>query len=134
MATSCNVKSLATAEDESESIESVELTKSSRAWNGKSYEKYPEGKPCLTVMKMSFEANTTMPWHTHHMPSVAFIISGSLTVEDKNTGITRVFKAGEAFNESVYDVHRGYTTNEPVEVVVTYAGVEGQPLSVPFQP
>lgn len=85
-------------------------------------------------MKMRFEAHTTLPWHTHPMPNAAYIISGSLTIEDKETGETHVIKAGEAFNESVDDVHRGYTTDEPVEVIVTYAGVEGQPLSVPYKP
>lgn len=134
MTTPMNENNAATSEYESEGVESVELVKSGSAWNGKSYDKYPEGKPCLTVMKMRFAANTTLPWHTHSMPNVAYIISGSLTIEDKETGKKHEFKAGEAFNESVDDVHRGYTKDEPVEVVVTYAGVEGQPLSIPYQP
>jgi len=121
-----------TSEFESEGIKSEKLVSSGSAWNGKVYGKYPEGKPHLTVMKMHFEANTTLPWHTHPMPNVAYIISGSLTIEDKETGESRKFTAGEAFNESVDDVHRGFTTDEPVEVIITYAGVEGQVLSEPY--
>jgi len=121
-----------TSEFESEGVKSEELVSSGSAWNGKAYEKYPEGKPHLTVMKMHFEANTTLPWHTHPMPNVAYIISGSLTIEDKETGTSHKFKAGEAFNESVDDVHRGFTTDEPVEVIIVYAGVEGQELSEPY--
>lgn len=121
-----------TSEFESEGVKSEELVSSGSAWNGKAYGKYPEGKPHLTVMKMHFEANTTLPWHTHPMPNVAYIISGSLTIEDKETGTSHKFKAGEAFNESVDDVHRGFTTDEPVEVIIVYAGVEGQELSEPY--
>ncbi len=123
-----------TSEFESEGVKSEELVSSGSAWNGKAYDKYPEGKQCLTVMKMHFEANTTLPWHTHPMPNVAYIISGSLTIEDKQTGESRKFIAGEAFNESVDDIHRGFTTDEPVEVIVAYAGVKGQELSEPYNP
>jgi quercetin dioxygenase-like cupin family protein len=121
-----------TSEFESDGVKSEELLSSGSAWNGKAYEKYPEGKPHLTVMKMHFDANTTLPWHTHPMPNVAYIISGSLTIEDKVTGESRKFTAGEAFNESIDDIHRGYTTDEPAEVIITYAGVEGQALSEPY--
>jgi len=41
-------------------------------------------------------------------------------------------RAGEAFAESVGDVHRGYTTDEPAEIVVVYAGSAGIPLSIPL--
>jgi hypothetical protein len=46
--------------------------------------------------------------------------------------LKRKFTAGEAFNESMDDVHRDYTTDEPAEVIITYAGVEGQALSEPY--
>jgi hypothetical protein len=40
------------------------------------------------------------------------------------------FSAGQALAESVATVHRGYTTNQPVDLVVFYAGAMGLPLSV----
>ncbi|WP_370461823.1 cupin domain-containing protein [Rahnella sp. RcJ3] len=87
------------AEPESSGVHAIQLVQSDCAWNGKLYSQYPSGQPCLTVMKMTIEAHTTLPWHTHSMPNAAFIISGQLTVEDRNTGKTRVINAGEAFNE-----------------------------------
>jgi len=40
-------------------------------------------------------------------------------------------RAGEASGESVGAVHRGRTEDEAVDIVVTYAGAEGLPLSIP---
>jgi quercetin dioxygenase-like cupin family protein len=110
------------------------LVKSDRSWNDKAYEQYPSGRPMLTVVRMTIPANTTLPWHTHPMPNAAYILSGQITVEERATGRKRVIVAGEAFNESVDDVQRGHTGPEPTVVIVTYAGVEGQSLSIPVDP
>jgi len=40
-------------------------------------------------------------------------------------------RAGEAFGEPVKTVHRGCTGDLAAEIVVTYAGMEGLPLSKP---
>jgi quercetin dioxygenase-like cupin family protein len=62
------------------------LVKSESAWNGKDYEHYGEGRPQLTVLRLTIPAHTTLPWHTHPMPNAAYILSGHLTVEDQATG------------------------------------------------
>lgn len=54
-----------------------------------------------------------------------------LTLEGRDTGRSSTFRAGEAFAESVQNVNRGITGSEPAEVIVTYAGMPGQRLSVP---
>lgn len=112
-----------------EGVTTEQLIQSRYAWNGTPYDSYPEGRPQLTVTKISIPAHTSLPLHTHPMPNAAYILSGQLTLEEHETGKTQIFRAGEAFNESVGDIHRGYTTEEPAVVIVTYAGVKEMPLS-----
>ena len=64
------------------------------------------------------------------MPNTAFAISGHI-VFTSIYGATQVFRAGDAFAESVGNEHRGYTELEAAEIVCTYAGAGGEPLSVP---
>jgi quercetin dioxygenase-like cupin family protein len=65
------------------------------------------------------------------MLSVGYILSGHITVEDA-TGRKKIFRAGEAIPEQVNAAHRGTTDDEPVVIIVTYAGTVGQPTSVPM--
>ena len=67
------------------------------------------------------------------MPNAAYLLSGSLTVEERGTGRKAHYRAGEAFAESVGNVHRGVTGSEPAVVIVTYAGAVGQPFSMPVE-
>ncbi|MEB7538634.1 cupin domain-containing protein [Pantoea anthophila] len=120
------------SKDEENGIEAVEVMRSGEAWNGEVIESYPHGEPELTVMRLSLPAHTSLPWHTHPMPNAAFILSGTLIVEDKASGEQRTFHAGEALNETVNSAHRGYTLEEPAELVITYAGVKGQALTEPL--
>jgi len=113
-------------------INAVEVMRSSQAWNGDVIKAYPTGEPELTVMRLSLPAHKSLPWHTHPMPNAAFILSGTLIVEDKESGEQHSFHAGEALNETVNSAHRGYTLDEPAELVITYAGVKGQELTEPL--
>ncbi len=108
------------------------LLQSGQAWNGQQIEHYPAGKPEITVMKMTIPAHSELPWHTHPMPNTAYILSGSLIIEDKTGGETKTFNAGEAFNESIDIAHRGFTTDQPAELIIFYAGAEGMDLSIPL--
>lgn len=114
------------------SVEHDLILQSGCAWNGQVYEEYPAGKPQISVMRMTLPPHSELPWHTHPMPNTAYILSGQLTIEDKETGQTHCFEAGEALNETVDSVHRGYTTDKATELVIFYAGVEGQELSEPL--
>lgn len=108
------------------------LTQSTASWNGKPYEHYPEGKPELTVLKLTVAPNTALPWHTHPYPNAGYVLSGELTIQDKVSGKQQTFHAGQAFTESVDDAHRGVAGKQPTVVILTYAGVQGKPLSVPL--
>jgi quercetin dioxygenase-like cupin family protein len=103
------------------------LAKSDSSWNGKKYVAYPKGAPQLTVLKLSIPANTALPWHVHPMPNAGYVLAGQLTIEDKASGKKQTFKTGEAFTESVDDVHRGVSGNEPTVLIITYSGTVGVP-------
>ncbi|TCP32432.1 cupin domain-containing protein [Sphingomonas sp. BK235] len=108
------------------------LLQRTASWNDVPYIAYPQGQPQLTTVRITIPAHSSLPWHTHAMPNAAYILSGHLTVEERDTGRKATYRAGEAFAESVGNVHRGVTGNEPAVVIVTYAAVPGQKLSVPI--
>lgn len=108
------------------------VLQSGLAWNSQAYSHYPSGKPLISVMRMTIPAHSELPWHSHPMPNTAYVLSGHLTVEDKESGQTHTVTAGEALNETLNSVHRGYTTDQAAELVIFYAGVEGQELSIPL--
>lgn len=107
------------------------LLQADQSWNGRPYTQYPKGRPELTMLKVTLAAHTVLPWHTHPMPNAGYVLSGTLTVHDKASGKTRVFHQGEAFAESVDDVHRGEAGDEPVVLLITYSGTPGEPTSIP---
>jgi quercetin dioxygenase-like cupin family protein len=127
------IAGVAQAETE-EAAQTELLVKSTAAWNGRVYEKFGEGRPELTVVRVTIPPHTSLPWHTHPMPNVGYILSGHITVEDRATGQKKIFRAGEAIPEQVNAVHRGLTDDEPAVIIVTYAGTAGQPTSVPVNP
>jgi quercetin dioxygenase-like cupin family protein len=107
------------------------LLQADHSWNGNAYTHYPTGRPELTMLKLTIAAHSQLPWHTHPFPNAAYVLSGTLTVHDKISGKTKVFHQGEAFAESVNDIHRGETGDEPVVLLVTYSGTPGEPTSIP---
>lgn len=110
-------------------VQSEILLKTDRAWNGQPYNAYPSGVPELTLVRILIPAHSSLPWHRHPMPNIAYIQSGSLTVENKESGESKTVRAGETLPELVGVVHRGVTHDEPAELLVFYAGAKGQALS-----
>ena len=76
---------LTAVQAEAEQVQTKVLVKSAAAWNGRAYEKFGDGRPELTVTRVTIPAHTQLPWHTHPMLSVGYILSGHITVEDKAT-------------------------------------------------
>lgn len=105
-----------------------QLLNTVKAWDGTPYAHYPDGKPELSVLRYSIPAHTNLPWHTHAVPNVAYIVSGEITVEKQASGEKKVFKTGETIAEVVDVAHRGYTGAQPAELVVFYAGGAGLAL------
>jgi quercetin dioxygenase-like cupin family protein len=107
------------------------LLQADQSWNGNPYTQYPKGQPELTMLKLTIAPHTKLPWHTHPMPNAAYVLSGTLTLHDKVSGKTKVVHQGEAFAESVNDIHRGEAGDEPVVLLITYSGTPGVPTSIP---
>ncbi|WP_339529383.1 cupin domain-containing protein [Pseudomonas mucidolens] len=111
------------------SIEKEVLLERSESWDGAPYEAYPAGPPRLTLIRLKIPAHTQLPWHTHPMPNAAYIVSGELTVETRDSRMTRTLRQGQTLAEMVGTEHRGITAETPVELLVFYAGSTGMPLS-----
>src|SRR5215510_8967738 len=101
-----------------------------QSWDGTPYTSYPTGQPQVTVLKITIPPNTALHWHRHPIISVAYVLSGHLTLEKRDTGERRILEAGQAVAETVQTTHRGLTTDEPVELIVFYAGRAGMPLTI----
>ncbi|PVY60200.1 cupin domain-containing protein [Pusillimonas noertemannii] len=105
------------------------LLKAGSSWDGVAYKAYPQGQPQLTVIRLTIPPHTTLPWHTHPMPNAAYVVSGQIVVEKQSDGQKRTLGAGEVLAEMVDTLHRGTTGDEPVVLMVFYAGTPDMPLS-----
>jgi quercetin dioxygenase-like cupin family protein len=111
-------------------IELHELLRTGASWNGVAYGAYPEGVAEPVVAKITIPAHKELTWHSHPMPSFAYVLSGEITVEDDN-GNKKHFTAGEVMPETVHMAHRGIVCDQPATFIVFYAGTKGMPLSQP---
>jgi quercetin dioxygenase-like cupin family protein len=114
---------------EAPSVQTETLLRSSASWDGAPYKAYPQGSPEMTVLKITIPAHSSLPWHTHPMPNAAYVLSGQITVEKKENGMTKVITAGQVLPEMVDALHRGTTGDTPVVLIVFYAGTKDMPLS-----
>jgi quercetin dioxygenase-like cupin family protein len=107
-----------------------QLLQTTHSWDGTPYTGYVSGQPEITILKIAIPPNTALDWHQHPMINAAYVLSGQITLEIKETGKRMVFHSGQALAECVNKVHRGFTTDQPVELIVFYAGAPGLPLSI----
>ena len=111
-------------------VEIRELLRTDSSWNGTAYGAYPEGMAEPVVAKITIPAHHELNWHSHPMPSFAYVLSGEITVED-DKGHRKHFTAGEVMPETVHTAHRGFVGNQPATFIVFYAATKGMPLSQP---
>jgi hypothetical protein len=95
------------------------LVQSNSAWDATPYARYPNGQPLLSVLRITIPPHTTLEWHSHPMPNAGYVLSGELTLEERD-GVTKHFVAGQAMTGEV-----------PAILIVFYAGAPGLPLSQP---
>ncbi len=109
------------------------LVSATESWNGDLYS-YPEGQAQMTLLKITAPVGFRTPVHLHPQPGVAYVVKGKLycVVTAENT---KVFSAGDSFATTSGETPH-YCESigaEPAVIFVAYAGVEGQPVTVPIK-
>ena len=107
-----------------------QVLQTTQAWDGAAYQGYPKGQPQVTVLRIKIPPHTALHWHYHPVISAGYVISGELTVEKQGTNEHITVRAGQALCETVGTIHRGFTTDQPAELIVFYAGEAGVPITV----
>ena len=106
------------------------LAKTNQTWDGTVLPAYPTSAPEISVLRYTIAPGAQLPLHHHPVINVAYVIKGELTVTT-DQGVKKQLKPGDAVVELVVQVHFGKNEGtEPVELVVVYAGTNGQPLAV----
>lgn len=118
-----------TGENRQSAVQSETLLRASSSWDGEPYKSYPSSQPELSILKITLAPHTQLEWHSHPMPSAAYIVSGELTLERKKDGKKQHFIAGQAVSETVDTFHRGVAGSEPLVLIVFYAGSTDMPLT-----
>ena len=108
------------------------LTSATESWNGNTYA-YPEGQAQITLLRITAPVGFRTPVHTHPQPGVAYVVKGKLdcVVTADNT---KVFSSGDSFATTFGETPHYCQSigKEDAVVLVAYAGVEGQPVTVPY--
>jgi len=125
------LREAAAGENRQRAVQSETLLRTGSSWDGEPYKSYPSGQPELTILKITLAPHTELEWHSHPIPNAAYILSGELTLERKRDGKKQHFAANQAVSETVDTLHRGVTGDEPVVLIVFYAGTSRTPLNSP---
>lgn len=115
--------------DETADVRVKQLLKTTRTWSGAPIV-YPEGIAEITGVIVEIAPGGATGWHAHPGPSFGFVLEGVLEVKLRSGAVKRI-RAGEALAEVIDTQHNGRNVGEgPVKLIVFYAGVQGQPISV----
>lgn len=102
---------------------------SASSWDGAPLPRYPAGTPLVTILRYTVAPHARLPLHRHPVINAGAVLRGELTVVAED-GRERTFRAGEGIVEMVGTLHYGENRgDEPIELVMFYAGSEGLPLS-----
>lgn len=106
------------------------LLKTTESWDGEPLPPYAEGRPEVTILRITIAPGAALPDHNHPYMNAGVLLSGRLTVKTE-TGKTLRLEAGDALSEVVGTWHYGSNPgDEPAVILVTYAGIEGRPVTV----
>lgn len=111
-------------------VDSVTLAKSDKSWDGSNLPAYPKEAPEISVLKITIPAHTELPLHKHPIINVGYMVKGALKVVTDENKVLHL-NAGDALIEVVDRWHYGVNEgDEPVEIVVFYAGVKESVYSI----
>ena len=120
----------ANAEEHAPVVETVELLRTDKSWNGEALPDYHQGKPELVAVKYTIPAGQKLGWHHHVSMNHGVLVQGELTIISLD-GQTTVLHAGDVVVEMVGSIHHGENRGtEPVVLYMFYISQEGLPLSV----
>jgi len=112
-------------------VETLELFRTSRSWDGAELPDYPKGRPELVAVKYVIPQGRKLGWHHHDTMSHGVLVQGKLTIVAQD-GTEKVVHEGEAIVEMVGTVHHGENRGtKPVVLYMFYLSQKGLPLSVP---
>lgn len=115
----------------SDKIESINLLKTTKSWDGTLYGSYPAGQPEISVLKIAVPPNSALDWHKHPVINAAYVEKGEIQIERKEDGKTQWVKKGQVLPEMVNIAHRGKTGDKGATLIVFYSGSTDLPLSEP---
>lgn len=112
------------------SIETVQLAKTVRSWDGETLPQYLQGQPEVTILRIRIPAGSKLEMHHHPVINAGVLLKGELTVvADDNK--TLHLRAGDSIVELVNKKHYGKNEGkEAAEIIVFYAGIENKPITV----
>ncbi len=112
-------------------VETTELFRTSRSWDGAALPDYPKGRPELVAVKYVIPQGSKLGWHHHDAMNHGVLVQGELTIVAVD-GTEKVVHEGEAIVEMVGTVHHGENRGlKPVVLYMFYLSQKGLPLSVP---
>src|SRR5215471_10093578 len=107
------------AENTPSAVRSATLLMSNTSWDGKPYKSSPPGQPELSVLKITLQPHTKLEWHSHPIPSAAYIVAGELTVERKKTERSNILSPAKRFRRQwAHSTGEWQEGNEPVVFIV----------------
>jgi quercetin dioxygenase-like cupin family protein len=114
-------------------VHSVQLIKSSESWNGDLLPPYKTGVPEITILKITVPPKITLPMHMHPVINAGVLLKGQLTVTTES-GETLRLNPDDPIVEVVDTWHYGTNEgDEPCEIIVFYAGIKGEPITIKKQ-
>ncbi len=106
------------------------LEKSTLSWNDSTLPNYAQGQPELSVVRVTIPEGGALPMHEHPFATAGVLLQGELEVHTPE-GKSRRIMAGEGLIELVNQPHYGANVGQgPAVILVVYAGIEGQPVTV----
>jgi quercetin dioxygenase-like cupin family protein len=106
------------------------LARTTRSWNGAALPSYGPGQPQVTILRITIPPGVRLPLHHHPVINAGVLLEGRLRVVAADGGELEL-KAGDPIVEMVNAAHYGENVGTvPATIVVVYAGLEGQPVTV----
>lgn len=126
----CTILLSSCKQEYSKEIKVEKLAETTKSWNGEDLPQYADGKPKVTILKITIPPKTKLHMHKHLVINAGVLLTGELVVHDEH-GNTKNLKAGQGLVELVNTYHYGINNGEiPAEIIVVYAGTEGVPITV----